>query len=213
MANEMMVMRQPANQLPLVPITKTSMKFALVLTPWCGCGEDWSEERMEEFEEKTAIPRDYLDEGPYDALVWRLFSDYKRGLDGVELTYCQAPNPDPNLVIVGVWEGGTDKDPHKHDGMIDLIKADSRFVVLRQATLYADQRLPEFETGTTAANLQTYLGKAKLSQVLISDVIKDEDIDAEQLRRTLKGCERKPVKGQAVPRPKGFDTLPMPTEN
>lgn len=212
MPNEqMIVIRQPTNDLPLVPITKTSMKFALVLTPWCGCGEDWSEERTEEFEKKTAIPRDYLDEGPYEPLVSRLFSDYTRGLNTVELTYAQAPNPDPNLVIVGVNEAGTDKDPHKHDGMIDLIAIDSRFVVLRQATLYADQRLPDFETVTTATKLRSYLGNAKLSQVLIDDVIQGHDIDAEQLRRTLKGCERKPIKGQAVSRPKGFDTLPMPS--
>ena len=204
-----MIIRRPGNELP-IPTVKDSMKFALILTPWCGCGEDWSEDREAEFEAEKAIPRDYLDEGPYEPLVWRLFSDYMRGLSGVELTYNQAPNPNPNLVIAGVWEGGTDKDPHKHNGMIDLIAAESRFVVLRQCTLYADQRLPEFETVATAAQLRTYLEKAKFSPVLMDEVIQGEDIDVEQLRRTLKGCERKPIKGQALKRPVGFDALPMP---
>ena len=146
------------------------MKRALVLTPW-------------------ALDKDG-GQIPEVALLETLSPKGKvRGVPMTEATDSQRvklpDSPNPNIVMVEVREEGNPTDWHKHDGLIEDIKKDPRFLIIREW----DDQSPLITTKTPKAKVSTYLGGKGVAAHLIEDVTNEGGADITQMRKVLKGFE------------------------
>lgn len=121
-----------------------------------------------------------------------------RGVPYTEVSHGQYVNlphsPDPNLVVIKVMETGSRKDLHKHEGLIEDIKKDSRFLVLEEW----EDDTPS-ERVSTVAEVSDYLKAAGVSAVLADEIANKIEADVsvgEKLAEYAKTFEKRAAQGK-----------------